>query len=174
MKTYELTYIVSPEMSSEEAEAKGKEIESAITSREGAILKQSNPVAKTFSHPVGKKASGFLGVLEFNLDPEKVVELQEILKKDDKVVRHMLIIKEAAEFKKERRTRGLLRTKPVTTIGQKTVDPQSSPRSEQKEEPASVLDGFADVKEKPASKIKEIKEKVELKDIEQELDEILG
>jgi ribosomal protein S6 len=42
MKTYELTYIISPEMTSEEAIAKGKEIESAITGGEGTILKQSN------------------------------------------------------------------------------------------------------------------------------------
>ena len=158
MKTYELTYIVSPEIMSEEAEAKGKEIESTITSREGAILRQSNPIAKTFSHPVGKKASGFLGILEFNLEPEKLVEFQEILKKDGKIVRHMLIIKEAAEFKKERRTRT-----PDKSPAGHFDGPATMPAEE-------ALGG----KEKPVSKIKEIKQKVELKDIEEELEEILG
>lgn len=169
MKTYELTYIVSPEITSEEAEAKGKEIESLITNREGTIVKQSNPVAKTFAHQVGKRASGFLGVLEFNIEPEKLVEFQEIMKKDGKIVRYMVIIKEAAEFKKERRTR----TKPaiIETIKEKIAtsqDETSLAPSEREEKPIDVADA------KPTSKIKKIKEKIELKDIEEELEEILG
>ena len=62
MKTYELSYIISSEITSEEAEAKAREIEGAIQSREGIILKQLNPVAKTLAFPVGKRASGFLGL----------------------------------------------------------------------------------------------------------------
>lgn len=164
MKTYELTYIVSPDITSEEAEAKGKEIESLITGKEGTILKQSNPAAKTFSYPIGKKASGFFGVLEFQVEPEKLVELQGILAKDGKIVRHMVIIKKAAEFKKERRTRTKLA--PILEIEKKVETKIEEPAVEEK--PFDTAQG------RPASKIKEIKEKVELKDIEQELDEILG
>jgi len=166
MKTYELTYIVSPEITSEEAEAKAKEIESTISSKEGIILKQSIPTAKTFSHPIGKKASGFLGILEFQLEPEKLVEFEANLAKDVIIVRHMLIIKKAAEFKKTRRTREKITTSPIVAASQNEANLTPSEREERKEEI---------IKEKKSSaKIKEIKEKVELKDIEQELDEILG
>jgi len=162
MKTYELTYIVSPEMTSEEAEAKGKEIESAITSKEGTVLKQSAPVARTFSHPVGKNASGFFGVLEFQLEPEKLVEFELAMAKDVKITRHMVIIKKPAEFKKERRTREKANPASLPTF-------EIEKKAEVEPEPAVAAE-----EEKPASKIKEIKEKVELKDIEHELDEILG
>ena len=164
MKTYELTYIVSPEVTSEEAEVKGKEVESAITSREGTVLKQLNPIAKTFAHPVGKKASGFFGVLEFQIEAEKLVELETVLAKDIKIVRHMVIIKKPAEFKKQRRTkeRSISGSTPAFEIEKKV------------EEPASA-ESYGEAKEeKPHSKVKEVKEKVELKDIEHELDEILG
>jgi len=154
MKTYELTYIVSPEVSSEEAEAKGKEIESAISSREGTLLKQQNPVAKTLAYPIGKKASGFFGFIEFQLEAEKLLDFKKTLEKDGKIIRHMVIIKEAAEFKKERRTR----TKPVVEEAEEKVKVEAKV-----EEPTSK-----------GKDIKEIKEKVELKDIEHELDEILG
>lgn len=157
MKIYELTYIVSSEITSEEVEAKAREIDSAIQSREGVILKHLNPVAKTLSYQIKKKASGFIGVLEFQLEPEKLLELKEILSKDGKIVRHMLIIKEAAEFKKERRTR----TKPTEF--------EIKPFEIEKKSEVKIEEEI-----KPASKIKEVKEKVELKDIEQELDEILG
>jgi len=151
MKTYELTYIISPEVSSEEAEAKAKEIESAIQSREGVILKQLNPVAKTLAYQIAKRASGYFGVLEFQLEPEKLLELKEIIAKDIKIVRHMILVKEPVRIRKERRTR----TKP------EAVTTAADQKTEVAEEPA----------EKPSE---EHKEKVELKDIEQKLEELLG
>ena len=161
MKTYELTYIVSPEITSEEAGAKAKEIESAIQSKEGMILKQSNPIAKTLSYPIEKRASGFLGVLEFQLEPEKLIELKEIIAKDRKIVRHMVIIKEPAGLRKERRTRTkpLSEGHPIFEIEKKS---QTGVESIDNEKPASAK-GFG-----------EAREKVELKDIEHELDELLG
>lgn len=149
MKTYELTYIVSPEITSEEAEAKAKEVESAIQSREGVILKQSNPVAKTLSYPIKKRASGFFGVLEFQLEPEKLIEIKEMLEKDGKIVRHMVIIKLPQKPRKERRSKPA----PAFEIEKKI-----------EMEPA--------IKEEKQVKVQ--KEKVELKDIEQKLDELLG
>lgn len=152
MKAYELTYIISPEITSEEAEAKAKEFESLITSKEGVVLKQSTPLARTLSYPIKKHASGFFGVIEFNIEPEKLPEIEAVLQKDGKISRHMVIIKQATQLKKERRTR----TKPATFA-----------KVEEKTEVEPVA------KEKIVTKSSE-KEKVELKDIEQKLDEILG
>ena len=172
MKVYELVYIVSPELSSEEVEAKSKEIEAAITSREGTIVKQSSPAAKTLSYPIKKFASGFMGFVEFQIDEVKLLEVKGILEKDSKIVRHMVTIKKPAEFKKARRTRN----KPEVE-----EQPAVAVIEEQKiEEPAVVEEKAEEAEEKPAkekvSKAKKEKEKdkVELKDIEHELDEILG
>lgn len=164
MKTYELTYIISPEITSEEAGAVAKGIESAITGREGIILKQSVPTAKTLSYPVGKHASGFFGVIEFQLEPEKMAELKEILAKDGKIVRHMVIIKEAAEMKKERRTR--TKSAMPFSIEKKSGEPSIAEDPNETKQDEHL--------EKSAPKTKEGKGRVELKDIEQELDEILG
>jgi len=151
MKVYELTYIISPEITSEEAEAEAKELESAISSKEGMVLKQSNPIAKALSYPIKKHASGFFGILEFQLEPEKLIELKEIIGKDGKIVRHIIIIKEPIKPRKERRTKA--KPVPAFETGQKTEI-----------EPAKI--------EKSVSSRE--KEKVELKDIEQKLDELLG
>jgi len=159
MTTYELTYIVSPETTSEEVEAKGKEIESLIQSKEGVILKQSNPVAKTLSYPIKKRASGFLGFVEFQAEPEKLVEIKAIVEKDKKIVRHMFIIKLAAEFKKARRTR-------TKVAGSEVKSSQPTFEIERKTAPV--------VEEQPASPKALTKEKVELKDIEEQLEEILS
>jgi small subunit ribosomal protein S6 len=156
MKTYELTYIISPEMSSEEAEAKAKEIETAVASREGIILKQTNPTAVTLSYPIKKRASGFFAVIEFQAEPEKLVELKEMVQKDGKIVRYMLIIKEPARIRRERRGK------------RETIVPEI--KIEHKTE---TVENKAEETEAPAQKTVE-KPKVELKDIEQKLDELLG
>lgn len=166
MKIYELAYIISSEITSEEAGAKAKEIESAIQREEGTILKQSNPVARMLSYPIKGFSSGFFGVIEFQLESEKMAVLKEILEKDGKIIRHMLIIKKAAELKKERRTRGASKTKPIVGFGteQKTaVDEKDIIASTSDEVPGAT----------PADK-PESKGKVELKDIEQKLEELLG
>lgn len=157
MKIYELTYIISPELSTEEAEAKAKETESAVQKIEGVIISQNNPVAKTFAYPIQKTASGFLATIEFQLEnAEKVNELKDILAKDVKIVRDMIIIKKATKPMKERRTR----TKPISIEKPEEKQDQEAPKT---------------VETKPASKEKEKdKDKVELKDIEQKLDELLS
>lgn len=150
MKTYELTYIISPETTSEELEAKAREIDSNVQNKEGVIIKHTNPLARVLSYPVAKRASGFLGVVEFQIEPENLPELEKTFKKDGKIVRHMVIIKEASQMKKAKRTRE----------GSK----YATPKLESKEEPKPEE---TEVEAKP-------KAKVELKDIEQKLDEILG
>jgi len=145
MKTYELTYIITPEISLEEAEAKAKEIEAAIQGKEGVILGQANPSAKTLSYPIKKHASGFLGVLEFQMESEKLVEFKENFSKDEKIARHMVTIKRPARIKKERRAK----PKPAEFFA---AEPKSEAQPKKEKEEG----------------------KVELKDIEQKLDEILG
>jgi len=160
MKTYELSYIISPEVTSEEAESIAKGIESAIQSREGKLLKQLNPVARTLSYQITKRASGFFGVIEFQLEEEKLLEIKDIVVKEKKIVRHMLIIKEAAEFKKARRTR---ETAKIKVESANTTFATTEPKEEIDIE-----------KEETVVEHAEPKEKVELKDIEEKLEELLG
>ena len=140
MKTYELTYIITPEITSEEAEAKAREIEAIVQNKEGIILGQINPVAKTLSYPVKKHASGFVGVLEFQLEPEKVGEVEKLLSKEEKINRHLLTIKKAVKARKEE-------------FKAEKIEEKSAEKTEKPEK---------------------TEEKIELKDIEQKIDEILG
>lgn len=152
MKTYELTYILSPDTSSEQAEAKARELEASIQAKEGAIIKQSNPIAIALSYQIKKRASGLVGTIEFHMESEKLAEFQQAIQKDGKIARHMLIIKEPARQKKERRAK-----REASVL---EPQPQPEPQPQEVSAPASP---------KPAEK-----PKVELKDIEEKLDEILG
>lgn len=150
MKTYELTYIISSEISGEEAKVKIEEMNSFIQSKEGVILRADNPIAKTLSYPIKKLGSGYLAVLEFQIEPEKISELKEKLEKDGKILRHVIIIKNPARIRKER---GSAR-KPLFSAETRPAGDKNT--------------AMAESEEKKSSK------KVELEDIEKKLDEILG
>ena len=150
MKPYELTYIISSEITAGEAEAEVKNIESFVKDKEGIILKLEKISPITLAYPIKKQSSGFFGVLEFQLEPEHLGELKEKIQKNDKIIRHMIIINNPAKIQKERR----IKRKPLVT---------------------SIFSASAEkTKEEAKEKDKKISKKVELKEIEKELEEILS
>jgi ribosomal protein S6 len=159
MKPYELTYIISSEITAEEAEAEAKSIELLIQGKEGVIIKSENPIPKILAYPIKRQGSGFFVILEFQLEPEHISELKEKIQKNSKIIRSMLIIKNPVKIQKERRTRRkplVSSTTTPTTVG---VPEEVKAEEENKEESK---------KEKKTSK------KVELNEIEKKLDEILS
>lgn len=119
MKNYELSYIISTEISSEESQAFAKEIESFIQGKEGVIIKSETPVAKTLAFPVKKFGSGFFVISEFQIEPEKIKEINEKLEKDGKILRHIVAVKKHARLQKERRIK---KEEPVPQLEIKKTD----------------------------------------------------
>ena len=152
MKAYELTYIISPEITSEEANTLAKEIESFIQNKGAVVLGHSQPVAKTLSYPIKSHASGFMISLEFHAESEIIEEIKEKINKNEKIVRHIIAIKKPLKIRKERRAK-----QPVSPILKK------EDAIERKE-----------LQESDTHKTSIEKEKIELKDIEQKLEELLG
>ena len=152
MKNYELSYVITPEISPEEAEVKANEIATLIKNNGGSILGQTNPTAKTLAYPIQKRASGFFGTMELTMEPENVEEFSKQLTKDEKVIRKMLTVKSKIRIKKEKRTASNLSEVFKTNTNLEKIEKTEEPKEKIKEEP---------------------KDKVELKDIEQKLDELL-
>jgi len=105
MKSYELTYIISPELKTEEAEGLALEIISLIQKEGGIITKSDNPIPRTLSYQIKKQGSGFQVSLEFNLLPEKLNVLGEKIKKDSRVLRYLIVIKKPLQEKLRERIR---------------------------------------------------------------------
>lgn len=165
MKTYELTYILSPDFSIEEAEAKAKEYEFLIQEKDGVILRSEKVTPKTLSFAIKKQGTGFYTVLEFQLLPEKLLLLTSKLQADKKVIRHMVLsYNPNKKFMKERRERKKpLAVEEVVTVKEEII-----------EEPKKVKEVKEEKEVKEVKKPKKEKQKVELNDIEKQLDEILS
>ncbi len=154
MKTYEVTYIISSQIPSEQVNTLSKEVESFIQSKEGVILKSDQSpnggkaVAQTLAYPIKKQSSGYFVTLTFQILENKLKELKEKLEKETNILRHFIIVKKPIKELKKRRTR-----KPLTTTEDKSTNIDSQI--------------FTDASKKKS-------EKIDLDKIDKKLDEILS
>lgn len=105
MKTYELTYIVSSGLSTEEVDNVVKEIDTFVQSQNGVIMSSEKSAAKPLSYRIAKQSSGYFVTSTLQLEETSVKPLQEKLNHEKNVLRHAVMVKKAVKASKERRTR---------------------------------------------------------------------
>lgn len=154
MKQYELNYIISPELKIEEAEGLASEISALLQKEGGVIIKAESPAPKTLSYPIKKQGTGFQVGLEFNFEPEKLSILEEKIRKDLRILRYLMFVKKPPRKEREKRTKKTGEEKPSF------VPAFASPSHKASDEQRKASEG-------------KVEKKVELKDIEEKLEEIL-
>ncbi len=92
-KFYELTYIASPILEEKELEALKERIKSFISEQGGKIESELAPVKIKLGYPINKFEEGFLITLEFDYSPEKIEKLEQKIKEESGVLRHLIISK---------------------------------------------------------------------------------
>ena len=119
MKTYELSYLVSPELSEEEAKAITQKIISFIGEQD-KVKNVSPLVKKRLGSPVRDKTIASMGSLNFVANPEKVKEIEKSLRNEPEILRYMILSKK--EKKIEQKTIKKLVIKPKLLKKQKKVE----------------------------------------------------
>lgn len=146
MKTYELSYIISSQTTSEEADAVSKGVEFLIQNKGGVIFKSEKPVAKTLAYPIKKQSSGRFVFLEFQVGAESVKEIKEGTEKNENIIRCFIVIKDRIRELKKKRIR-------------KTV---------------SKIESYEEVSRAATGEILKEKEAIKTEDIDKKLEEILS
>ncbi|TFB07972.1 30S ribosomal protein S6 [Candidatus Atribacteria bacterium MT.SAG.1] len=143
MKLYELTYLVSSGLTPEQMETLVKKINSLIL-RNGEITGSVVSVKKNLTYPIKKQNIAFLNQIEFNFEPKEIDKLKEEINKQNEILRIMLTEKKNIKIKKKARS-AMLRPKP----------------------------SLEDTKISSKKELKETKQKIDLEEIGEKLDEIL-
>jgi len=137
MQLYQLDYLISPQLSEQDAKNIGEKIKSLIEKEGGSIEKAEILNRQILAYEIEKFTEAFLTGLIFNLEPEKLKIIKNELTSEKNIIRHLILKKI------------IVKTKPVRKRADKP------------------LKEIEIVKSKP-------KQKVELKEIEKKLEEILG
>ncbi len=91
MKNYEITFITKED-------AKEKPIKAILENLGGKITNISSLGQKTFTYPIKKEKSGFYTTVNFEIEPEKVVDLNKKLGLEEEISRFLIIsVKPMAE-----------------------------------------------------------------------------
>lgn len=122
MKNYELTYLIKPDIAEEEIKSLIEKI-SAFIQEQGKLIKTSEANKRNLGYQIKDRAEALLVSLEFSFHPENLKSLEEMLKKENQVIRHIIVIK-----KKTKETAP--RIKPVEPLAEK---PQPDKKVELKE-----------------------------------------
>jgi small subunit ribosomal protein S6 len=94
IRYYQLAYLLSPELKKEEIEKIKKDLTSFFE-KEGILDKIEEPLKRTLFYPIKKKTEAFLGTIYFYLEPEKIKELEKELKKEEKILRYLIVSEKA-------------------------------------------------------------------------------
>ena len=146
MKLYELNYLISLDVPEKDSTSLNEEIQSLIKKEGGIVRKFILSPEKRLAYPIEKKVRAFLITIIFDLTAEKINLIEKAVKDKTEIIRHLMFTKK--DIKEEIR---------------EEVDGKA--KKEVKKE------------KKELTKIVKIekgkKDKVELKEIEKKLEEIL-
>ena len=107
MKSYELTYLISLDLSEQEIKELSDKVGSFIQQEEGKIEKSAKTSKRRLGYPIREKLEVFLISLDFSLNPEKLIILEKNLKSENQILRYIITIKE-----KVSEANGLINKKP--------------------------------------------------------------
>lgn len=129
MRYYELTYLISPDLTEKDAQVFSEEINSFLQEKGGILDENKKIIKRNLGYPIQKQKTAFLKTLTFYFNPTQLPALEKKLKGEKNILRFLLIRRSFPE---------------------KAEKPKAK---------------FPPLKEKP--------KKVEIKDIEKKLEEIL-
>jgi small subunit ribosomal protein S6 len=103
MNNYELTYLISPELSEEEAKNIQEKTISLLQKEGGALNEVKLPIKKKLAYLIKKQREAFLCDFNFYLEPEKLGGLEKVLKSEKKILRYLILAKPKIKITKVRK-----------------------------------------------------------------------
>ena len=93
VKNYELTYLIVPELSDEQAKSYHEKIGSFILEDGGIVGNQILPQKRTLAYNINKKGSAFMATFIFKGEPAVLDKLAKKIKEEEQILRHIILEK---------------------------------------------------------------------------------
>ncbi len=126
MKNYELTCLISPDLSEEELNIIKEKIASFVQQEGGFFGETTSPQKRELTNLIKKKGSAYLVIINFQLSPEKIENLENKLKNEGDILRYLLTIKpsikEAASVLRKTIKAKVVKKKPVEKVELKEIE----------------------------------------------------
>jgi len=142
MNHYEILYILSGQFTEEEVESIKETVKKLIVKFEGTITLEDSLGKKRLAYPIKKVAQGYYLLFEFDLDGQNLKKLNDELKLEPKVLRHLVTRKEISAPSFVDKTKELLETKPAELKEEKKAEEKKKVKIEDLDKKLDeILDG---------------------------------
>jgi len=112
MKPYEITYIITPSLTLEEAIDVHEGIKKEIQENKGTLGSEQNPIRKTLAYPINKNNEGYLASVDFVTDEESIKKIEEKARKEKNFLRYIVVGKRLSKKSEEERPKRRKTLKP--------------------------------------------------------------
>ena len=106
MNQYETVFILTPVLSDDQMKETVEKFKGVLVNAGAEIISEENWGLKKLAYPIDKKTTGFYVLIEFNAAPEIIKTLEIAYRRDEKVLRFLIVKMEkyAAEYAAKRRS----------------------------------------------------------------------
>lgn len=88
---YEITYLIDPKLSEEDRGTLETSVDDLVATFEGSVAVSSPTLRKKLAYDILKNNSAFLRVMNIDLDPAKIADVKDFLKREAKVLRFTIL-----------------------------------------------------------------------------------
>ena len=105
MNQYETVFILTPVLSDDQTKEAVKKFRDLLTNNGAEILNEENWGLRKLAYPIEKKSTGCYILIEFKAAPELIKTLEVNFRRDEKVLRFLIVKMEkyAAQYAEKRR-----------------------------------------------------------------------
>ncbi|HEX7593973.1 MAG TPA: 30S ribosomal protein S6 [Anaerolineae bacterium] len=94
--SYELMYVVRPTVDEQSLAAVNEKVEKLIAAGGGEMTRRDDWGKRRLAYPILKLTEGFYSVLQFNLPPTAVRDLERSLQLTEEILRYLVVRVETA------------------------------------------------------------------------------
>lgn len=91
MRSYELTFIVRPDISEDDVNATVKQVQDVITGLGNQVVKLNRWGRRRLAYPIKNQREGHYVLFEVSIIPGTIGELERNLKFNDTILRYLLV-----------------------------------------------------------------------------------
>lgn len=93
MQTYESVLVFDPAVAEADIEERLKKLEKRITPNGGEIVEIARWGKRRLAYPIKKRESGQYVVMSFKAPASNLVRLERVIRLDEAILRHLIIVK---------------------------------------------------------------------------------
>jgi len=91
VRSYEMVFIIHPEIDGDNAEGVITDVKDLIARNDGEVTEVEPWGLRKLAYPIKKQQEGRYVLIEFDLEPQNVAEIERVLKLTEPVIRHLII-----------------------------------------------------------------------------------